>query len=647
MAYLDNILNKVYYTFIERRFLSRWMVLFLDVVMVMIASALSYSLVQQIFKNLNVLHLPFWIFLLVTTASAFFCFLLFRINQGIIRYSTLHEIQKISFSLFVSQIINFVSLFVILGYSGRITFSYCVVLLLTSTFGVGGFRLFIVHTYQRMLKSVGRRAVKPIYIFGTGPESVSLREMVTVVAKETKYKVVGFVTTEKNDVAKRICDLPIILFSKESFSELKKNSVKTILYPNQKYDKGLVQKLISNKVEVLVASPLKDINDLSNPENRKSIRPIQIEDLLGRDEIEISLNIIAENIEGRNVLVTGAAGSIGSEIVRQVALFHPKTVICLDQAETPLNELDLELKREYPNLKFITVIGDIRNEDRMTMVFSRYRPDVVYHAAAYKHVPMMEKNPCEAIMTNVFGTQTLVDKSIKYGVQMFVMISTDKAVNPTNVMGASKRLAEIYVQACALLQEKMGTKIKFVTTRFGNVLGSNGSVIPLFRKQIEKGGPLTVTDPEITRYFMTIPEACRLVLEASVIGETGYIYVFDMGEPVKIADLASKMIELAGFVPNEDIEIVFSGLRPGEKLYEELLNDEELTIPTKHEKVLIAKVRAYEYEEVRPRIDELIQLSRDVDIPSTVQLMKELVPEYVSHNSEYSKYDKDKKVEAN
>lgn len=645
MAYIDNILHKVYYTFIERRFLSRWMVLILDFIMIMISSALSYSLIQQTFKNLTVFQLPFWVFLAVTSISALFCFLLFRIDQGIIRYSSLKEIQKISIALFVSQLINFVCLYVILGYSGRMTMAYCVVSLLTSTFGVGGFRLFIVHTYQRMLKSVGKKAIKPIHIFGTGPESVSLREMTAIATKDMKYKAVGFVTTDKGNVTKRICNLPIILFSKDEFAGLKRNSVRTILFPDEKYDKELVKKLVSSKIEVLFASLPKGINDVSSSDNRKSIRPIQIEDLLGRDEIEISLDIIAENIQGRNVLVTGAAGSIGSEIVRQVALFNPKNIICLDQAETPLNELDLELKRKFPALSFVTVIGDVRNEDRMTMVFNRYRPDVVYHAAAYKHVPMMEKNPCEAIMTNVFGTQTLVDKSIKYGVQMFVMISTDKAVNPTNVMGASKRLAEIYVQACALREEKLGNKIKFVTTRFGNVLGSNGSVIPLFRRQIEAGGPLTVTDPEITRYFMTIPEACRLVLEASAIGETGYIYVFDMGEPVKIVDLASKMIELAGFVPGEDIDIIFSGLRPGEKLYEELLNDEELTIPTQHDKVLIAKVRAYEYAEVRPQIDELIQLSRDVDIPNTVQLMKELVPEYVSHNSEYTKFDK--KIEAN
>jgi FlaA1/EpsC-like NDP-sugar epimerase len=338
-------------------------------------------------------------------------------------------------------------------------------------------------------------------------------------------------------------------------------------------------------------------------------------------------------------LVTGAAGSIGSEIVRQIAKFAPKFVICLDQAETPLHDLQLELKEKFPSLNYRVIIADIRNQVKMAHEFQKYKPDVVYHAAAYKHVPLMEHFPCEAAIDNILGTKILVDLAIEHKVSMFVMISTDKAVNPTNIMGATKRIAEIYVQTTAACADKNTSKTKFVTTRFGNVLGSNGSVIPLFRKQIESGGPITVTHPEITRFFMTIPEACRLVLEASVIGKSGYIYLFDMGEPVRIVDLANKMIELAGLVPEKDIKIKYTGLRPGEKLYEEVLNDAEITENTEHEKIKMAKVREYCFTDILPKIEEIIDLAKDNEKYTVVQKMKDLVPEFVSNNSEFEKMD--------
>jgi len=373
----------------------------------------------------------------------------------------------------------------------------------------------------------------------------------------------------------------------------------------------------------------------------KTIRPVLIEDLLGRDEIIINLQEIADSLEGKVVLVSGAAGSIGSEICRQLAQFHIRKLVLFDSAETPMHNLRLELEEKFPELEFEPVIGDVRSVSRVNAVFESYLPQVVFHAAAYKHVPLMESNPCEAIRANVWGTRNMADHAVKYGVERFVMVSTDKAVNPTNVMGCSKRLAEIYVQslATAIINGDHPGVTKFITTRFGNVLGSNGSVIPRFREQIEKGGPITVTHPGIIRYFMTIPEACRLVLEAGTMGMGGEIFIFEMGEPVKISDLARRMIELAGFEPDVDIQIEYTGLRPGEKLYEELLSDEENTLPTPHEKIRVAKVRKYNYQEIEPIIDSLTQVARQGKVMDTVLQMKQIVPEFLSQNSEFEKLD--------
>ena len=375
------------------------------------------------------------------------------------------------------------------------------------------------------------------------------------------------------------------------------------------------------------------------------IRPIKIEDLLGRAEININLRQVAEEFRGKVVLVTGAAGSIGSELCRQLVQMGIQKLIMFDSAETPLHNVRLEFEKKYPNIDFVPVIGDVRVKERVRMVFDLYHPQIVFHAAAYKHVPLMEENPCEAVLVNVTGSRQVADMAVEYGAEKMIMVSTDKAVNPTNVMGCSKRLAEIYVQSlgCAIREGKVKGHTKFITTRFGNVLGSNGSVIPRFREQIENGGPVTVTHPDIIRFFMTIPEACRLVMEAATMGEGNEIFVFEMGKAVKIVDLATRMIELAGYRPGEDIKIEFTGLRPGEKLYEEVLSDKENTIPTENKKIMIAKVRRYEYADILDTYAEFEKLSRAVKIMDTVRLMKKVVPEFKSKNSpRFEVLDKEK-----
>ena len=402
---------------------------------------------------------------------------------------------------------------------------------------------------------------------------------------------------------------------------------------------GLIPYCTQHRVKTLIIPTVDEVAD------KKSFfhpREVKVEDLLGRKEITISLEEIKANFFGKVVMVTGAAGSIGSELVRQLASFGVKKLVLYDNGETAMHNLRLELEERFKDLDFVPIIGDVRHPERLDFAFRTWHPQVVFHAAAYKHVPLMEENPCEAVLVNVYGSKNVADKCLEYDVEKMVMISTDKAVNPTNIMGCTKRLAEIYVQSLGLAIEKgeRQGKTKFVTTRFGNVLGSNGSVIPRFREQIAKGGPVTVTHPEINRFFMTIPEACRLVMEAATMSTGNQIFVFDMGEPVKIDMLARRMITLAGFTPDKEIKIEYTGLRPGEKLYEEVLSDKESTLPAFHERIRIAKVREYQYDEVLATINQLDSLARKVLIPDMVKLMKKTVPEYISGNSEYSKFDK-------
>ena len=416
-----------------------------------------------------------------------------------------------------------------------------------------------------------------------------------------------------------------------------RKNIKAVLFTDYNTVKEESERLIryceKKKVRMLL---LPSVDELKKGKiNLRNIPEVRIEDLLGRDEICINLKEIADELKGKVVLITGAAGSIGGEMVRQIASFTPDRLILVDQAETPLHDIRLMMARDWRDINAYTLVADIANKSRMEEIFSEHRPAYVFHAAAYKHVPMMEDNPCESVGNNVDGTRVIADLAVKYGTRKFVMISTDKAVNPTNVMGCSKRLAEIYVQSlgCAIREGKVKGHTKFITTRFGNVLGSNGSVIPRFKEQIENGGPVTVTHPDIIRFFMTIPEACRLVMEAATMGEGNEIFVFEMGKAVKIVDLATRMIELAGYRPGEDIKIEFTGLRPGEKLYEEVLSDKENTIPTENKKIMIAKVRRYEYADILDTYAEFEKLSRAVKIMDTVRLMKKIVPEFKSKNS--------------
>ena len=482
-----------------------------------------------------------------------------------------------------------------------------------------------------------------VLIYGTDNKAISF---VRTMELSAKFNVLGFIVYGESKSSHMIHDKNVYTFEDEAdfrriASQLGIGSVIFAHRSDAREEEGrLIRYCNKLKIKTLYSPSVEEVVD--GKVGAPSVREIKIEDLLGRPEIKISMDEITANFHGKTIMVTGAAGSIGSELCRQLASFGVGELVLFDNAETPMHNLRLELEETYPELKFHPIIGDVRIPARLDYVFSRFHPQVVFHAAAYKHVPLMEENPCEAVLVNVAGSRNVADKCIEYDVEKMVMISTDKAVNPTNIMGCTKRLAEIYVQSLGLAIEKgeRKGKTKFVTTRFGNVLGSNGSVIPRFREQIAKGGPVTVTHPDITRFFMTIPEACRLVMEAATMSTGNQIFVFDMGESVKIASLARRMIELAGFIPDKDINITYTGLRPGEKLYEEVLSNKENTLPTNHDRIRIAKVREYDYNNANDVVAQLEGLSRAVEIPQTVQLMKRTVPEFISKNSEFEMFDK-------
>ena len=577
------------------------------------------------------------VFLGVTIS--FVAFLIFKPYRNVLRFSSFQDILKIFVTLIVAFVANyFLDRFVLSQMDVRIppmsvvTLAYLIAFVTMSVS-----RIMVKIIWERL--SFDSQKSKITLIYGAKVMGCSIAKMLRS-DPLSKYEVIGFIADEPDLIGKTVVGLPVYRNDGDLIALLDRKNVEAVIVSPAKHsevqESDFLDRMLSMDIKVMTVSSIKEWGD-EDLEYSK-VREYSIEDLLQRPPIQIDMKKVASHIEGKRVLVTGAAGSIGSEIMRQVVMFNPQQLILLDQAETPLHNVRLEISDTWRDVNAVTVIANISNEARLESVFEKYRPQYVLHAAAYKHVPMMEDDVSESVQNNIIGTKILADLAVKYSVEKFVMISTDKAVNPTNVMGCSKRICEIYVQSLAKKIAEEGNNVtQFITTRFGNVLGSNGSVIPRFKAQIEKGGPVTVTHPEIIRYFMTIPEACRLVLEAGSMGNGGEIYIFDMGKPVKIADLAKKMIRLSG---KSGIKIEYTGLRQGEKLYEELLNVKELTMPTSHEKVMIAKVREYDYDIVSRDIDELIDVSYTYDNMKIVAKMKQIVPEFISQNSSYEILDR-------
>ena len=580
---------------------------------------------------------------LVSIAINSVVFYVMKTYAGIIRYITIQDSFRIGAAVILSNMLFLIANLVLTAFHRPFIISNTVLVIngLCAFPILMMYRVLIKYLFARLKNS--KTDQRKIIIYGADEVGIAAMRSLDH-DPNVNMTIVAFIDTDRHKKGKSIDGIKIY-HANELAQFTSQNKVDELLIAgtiSPKEKNKIVDYCLEHDIKVLTLPP---VQSWTNGEiDASQIQKIKIEDLLERDSIHIHNELMGEQLQNRRILVTGAAGSIGSEIVRQLAAFHPQMIILNDYSETPLHDLQLELNENFTENTFHCFIGDIRDVTRMETLFKTLRPHYVYHAAAYKHVPLMENNPSEAIRTNVMGTKIIADLSVKYGVYKFVMISTDKAVNPSNVMGASKRLAEIYVQS--LYQNNTSntsnqdhSTTKFITTRFGNVLGSNGSVIPRFNAQIKKGGPITVTHPDITRYFMTIPEACKLVLEAGSMGEGGEIYIFDMGKSIKIVDLAKKMIRLSGLIPNQDISIEFTGLRPGEKLYEELLNNQENTLPTHHHKIMIAKVKEYDYKEINLHLDELIRLSCVYLDRKVVAKMKEIVPEFKSNNSVYEQLD--------
>lgn len=637
-----NSIRNIARWYFSRGALPYWSILILDCLFVVFSGLLAYTVhhgSEATFRVFPPLVLTLGVFLLCFIVG----FRIFHTYQGVMRFSSFTDLMRVSTAVITAIVLVFIVQWAFASADWLVAFSTADVILMAL------FVIALMWTVRIWVKtlyedSIHKADLSRTFILGVREGGVALAKNIRS-SSESPYKVVGFVSDEQDRDMKhrRLMGLRVYPFGSDLPETMRRANVATLIVSPLKMgllqeNEDIVNSLVDAGIKIMVMPKAREWDGKSDI-NISELHPIDVEDLLPREKIEVDMKAAADLLQGKVVMITGAAGSIGSEMVRQVATYAPSRLVLVDQAETPMHDIRLMMRNRWPDIPAETIVADIADAKIMERIFKEYKPDYVFHAAAYKHVPMMEDNPYESVVNNIHGTKVIADLAVKYGTRKFVMVSTDKAVNPTNVMGCSKRICEIYVQSLdkAIKDGAVKGETQFVTTRFGNVLGSNGSVIPIFQEQIRKGGPVTVTHPDIIRFFMLIPEACRLVIEAGTMGKGGEIYVFDMGKPVKIADLAKRMIRLSGA---KDIEIKFTGLRDGEKLYEEVLNDKEITLPTFHPKIKVAKVREYEYADVDREIGDLI---RDVDLKDDMEIvagMKHIVPEFKSQHSKYEALDK-------
>ena len=635
-----NMLQNVARWYFSKRALPFWVILLLDCLMVVLASIMVAVLVEgpvDVMMN--------WKTLAISIGAYLWCyftgFRTMHTYSGIIRYSTFVDLQRVGFANIIGLTLSFVVRWGLIqvGFVPLLDYVDLLIISIVATAMMWLMRVSVKFVYDMGYNS---KRAKRVFVFGVRRGGVSIAKSLRS-EEFSKYVLAGFVTADESYIGRRMMGVRVFRNDVNLVEEMKLRGA-TVLLVSPVYnevlrnDPELLDRLIEENIHIHMMPQSYEWDGKSDL-NHVMLKEVEIEDLLPRDKIEIDMDKVGGMLTNKRILITGAAGSIGSEMVRQVAVYNPAELILIDQAETPMHDVRLYMKKHHPGIKTHTIVTSIGNASRMEEVYKQFRPEYVFHAAAYKHVPMMEDNPSEAVQNNIYGTRVMADLAVKYGTKKFVMVSTDKAVNPTNVMGCSKRICEIYVQSLdkAIKTGEVKGVTQFVTTRFGNVLGSNGSVIPLFREQIKNGGPITVTHPDIIRYFMLIPEACKLVLEAGTMGNGGEIYIFDMGKPVRIADLAKRMIRLSGA---KHVRVEYTGLRDGEKLFEELLNDTEITKPTHHPKIKIAAVREYAYADAKREEDELYQLSFGYDAMEVVRKMKQIVPEFKSQHSPYEVLDK-------
>ncbi len=635
-----NPFHKVLNWYFSKNALPYWCILLLDFLILMLAGIITYWIFiyrRRVTFDQSMLLQTLFMYALPSLIGA----RMFHTYAGIIRYSSFVDLTRVAYANLVSLFIAYPIHYLVYGIPGgtfyHLHFRHIIVMYLIATALMWGVRVLVKTLFE--MTTTDARALRAL-IFGAMDGGIGLAKSIRS-QNPKRFIIKGFIADEANYSHKLVMGEKVYSTADDLVKVIEDNGIEAILISPLRIKEfrdaqDIQDKIISTGVKIFMTQNAKEMSvkdgELKDGEAEDyQLKEVSVEDLLPRDEIKVDMKSMGELLSGKRILITGAAGSIGSEMVRQIAVYKPAAMMLIDQAETPEHDIRLMMARDYPEVKAETVVTSICKEARMEKIFDEFRPEYVFHAAAYKHVPMMEDNPSEAVQNNIYGTKVIADLSVKYGVKKFVMISTDKAVNPTNVMGCSKRICEIYTQA---LDKKSDTQ--FVTTRFGNVLGSNGSVIPLFKEQIKRGGPVTVTDKRIVRFFMLIPEACKLVLEAGTKGNGGEIFVFDMGKPVKIAELAERMIKLSGA---KNVEIIYTGLRDGEKLYEEVLNEKENTKPTFHKKIRIANVREYDFDQVNKDINELIDISKRYDNMATVRKMKQMVPEYKSNNSVYEELD--------